>query len=48
MTTKEKATLRNVAMRKLLGWAQANANTVANAIMVLLLATILVWQGVAL
>ena len=34
--------------RKLLGWAQANANTVANAIMVLLLATILVWQGVAL
>ncbi len=35
-------------LRKLLGWAQANANTVANAIMVLLLAAMLVWQGVAL
>jgi hypothetical protein len=34
-------------LRKLLGWAQANANTVANAIMVLLLATMLVWRAAA-
>jgi len=38
----------SAGLRKLLGWAQANANTVANAIMVLLLAAMLVWQGVAL
>ena len=38
----------SVGWRKLLGWAQENATTVANAIMVLLLATMLVWQGVAL
>ena len=27
MTTKEKATLRNVAMRKLRGWTRANLTT---------------------
>lgn len=34
-------------LRKLWGWAHLNANTIGNALLLILLAAAVIWQGVA-
>jgi len=44
---KENPRFAGVGLRKLLGWAQVNATTIGNVLLLAVLLAAVLWQGVA-
>lgn len=45
--TKKNPRFAGVGLRKLLGWAQVNATTIGNVLLLAILLAAVLWQGVA-
>lgn len=45
--TKKNPRFAGVGLRKLLGWAQVNATTIGNVLLLAVLLATVLWQGVA-